>query len=249
MTVRPVLAGIIALSLLALPPPRATAGPPSELETQWSEEADAHVQFATQWRVLAFVGGEQAQNYPFQQWYAAVGLGYQFKPISTPHTPNIDPDKNFRFLFGAGYEHLETSSSGTIENRITFDATPGYSFPGDVLVRDRNWFQLRWINGKYSTTYRNMLTVEHEFRIRNFRFTPYGSVEAFYDSTGHSAEESYGDAKGSWNQWWYTVGVQLPYERQFMLQAFYRRENCPSCTVESWNVWGLTLHFFFDTTQ
>jgi Protein of unknown function (DUF2490) len=198
-------------------------------------------------RVLAFVGGEQGQNYPYQQWYAAAGIGYQFKRFSMPHPKNINPDKDFYLVVGVGYEHLDTGSSGKIENRITLDATPGDNFPGDLLLRDRNYFEFRWINGKYSTTYRNRLTLEHEFNVGAFRFSPYGSVEAFYDTDSHSAEGSYNNRSHIWNQWWYTAGVQLPYQRWFMLQAYYRRENCSTCTPASWNAGGISVNFFLDT--
>ena len=222
-------------------------GQTTSTETKWIEEADAHFQLPSQWRVLTFVGGEQGQNYPYQQWYAAVGLGYQFKRFSTPHPKNIDPDKEFYLVAGVGYEHLDTGSSGKSENRMTVDATPGYNFPGDLLVRDRNYFEFRWINGKYSTTYRNRLTLEREFNINALRFTPYGSVEAFYDTDSHSAEGSYNNRSHVWNQWWYAAGVQLPYQRWFMLQAYYRRENCSTCTPASWNAGGITLNFFLHT--
>lgn len=249
LTAKSALLGLLYWSLLAIPYSRAVGqAAASASVTQLNQEVDAHVQLASQWRVLSYVGGLQnGQNYPFQQWYAAAGLGYQFKPISTPHTQNIDPDKEFYFLFGAGYTHLDTTTSGKVENRATIDVTVGYIFPGDVLVRDRNWLELRWVNGNYSTTYRNLLTLEHEFRIHGLRVSPFGSVEAFYDGVSHTAERSSGGAKGSWNQWWYTVGVQLPFERQLMAQVFYRRQNCSTCAPEYTNEWAILLHFFFDT--
>lgn len=221
-------------------------GQTASTETKWIEEVDAHVQFAEQWRVLALGGAQQGQNYPYQQWYAGAGLGYQFKPFSMPHPQNIDPDKNFYLVVGVGYEHLDTGSSGKIENRIIIDATPGYNFPGDLLLRDRNYFEFRWINGKYSTTYRNRLTLEREFTVRAFHFSPYGSVEAFYDTDSHSAEGSYNNPGHIWNQWWYTAGVQLPYQRRLMLQAYYRRENCSTCTPARRNAGGITVNFFLD---
>ena len=39
------------------------------------------------------------------------GLGYQWKRISKPHLENIDPDKEHFFLFGGGYERLQTLQS------------------------------------------------------------------------------------------------------------------------------------------
>ncbi len=68
-------------------------------ETQVWPEVDAHLELPAHLRVLAFSGVEQGVGYPYQQWYAAAALGYQFKPILRPHLENIDPDKEHYFLF------------------------------------------------------------------------------------------------------------------------------------------------------
>ena len=215
----------------------AKAQPQSQTtKTEVWPEVDAHVQLASSLRILAFTGLEQGVAYPFQQWYAAGALGYQVLSIQTPHLVNIDTDKEHYFLFGGGYEFLRTVQSGKTkhEDRITLDATPSFRLRGGFLVRDRNWVELRWIDGSYSTTYRNRITVERDFLVRKIRFTPYGSVETFYDGSSHS-----------WNQEWYTAGVQLPYKRIWMLNTYYRRENCNNCTPGSWNAAGGSLNFYF----
>ena len=137
------------------------------------------MQLGSNWRSLSFVGLEQAAGYPFQQWYVASAIGRQFKPILTPHWENIDPDKERFLLLGGGYEYLRTTRSGKVfnENRITFDATPNFRPASRLLLRDRNWLELRWINGTYSTTYRNEPSLEVDFRVHGIRFTPYGSAE------------------------------------------------------------------------
>lgn len=94
--------------------------------------------------------------------------------------------------------------------------------------------ELRWIDGKYLTTYRNMVAAEVDLRTHSIRFTPFGNAEFFYDSPEHS-----------WDQEWYTGGVQLPYKRVFMLETYYRREHCHTCIPQNWNAGGVTLHFFF----
>ncbi len=178
------------------------------------------------------------EEHSYQQWYASAGLGYQFKPILREHLINIDPDKEHYLVFGGGYEFLRTNQSGKLkdENRITIDVTPGFRFPAGFLARDRNFIEFRWIDGVYSTTYRNMLSVERDFLVHRFRFAPFGSAEAFYDGSKHS-----------WDQEWYTAGVQSPYKRLFMVETYYRRENCPTCKPANWNVGGVTLHFFWTT--
>ncbi len=179
---------------------------------------------------------EQAAGYPFQQWYVAAGIGRQVKPILRPHWENIDPDKEHYLILGVGYEFLRTTQSGQVkhEDRITIDLTPSIRPLARLLLRDRNWVELRWIDGNYSTTYRNMVSGEVDFLVHDVRFTPYGTAEVFYDGPKHS-----------WDQEWYTAGVQWPYKRVFMLETYYRREHCPSCTPENWNAGGITLHFFF----
>jgi hypothetical protein len=212
----------------------------SSTENEAWPEADAHVQLASNWRVLSFVGLEQAAGYPFQQWYVAAAIGRQIKPILRPHWENIDPDKEHYLLLGGGYEYLRTTHSGEVsnENRITFDVTPSLRPVSRLLLRDRNWTELRWINGTYSTTYRNMVVAEVDLRLHGIRFTPFGTAEFFYDSPKHS-----------WDQEWYTGGVQLPYKRVFMLETYYRREHCATCTPQNWNAGGATLNFFFNNAK
>jgi hypothetical protein len=205
-------------------------------ETQVWPEGDVHIQLPANWRILGFAGLEQGVGYPFQQWYAAAALGYQFKPILKPHIENIDPDKEHYFVFGGGYEFLRTVQSGEVhhEDRITIDGTPGFRLPGEFLVRDRNWIELRWIDGAYSTTYRNMLTVQRDFLLSNgVRFSPYGSAEVFYNGS-----------KRSWNEEWYTAGIEWPYKRRLMLDTYYRHESCHGCTPINWNVGGVTLNLY-----
>src|SRR5271167_444164 len=140
---------------------------PATTETEVWPEADAHIQLKSNLRVLSFAGLEEAVGYPFQQWYVAGALGYQFKPILREHILNIDPDKEHYLVFGGGYEFLRTTQSGVVkhENRVTIDVTPGFLLPAKILVRDRNWVELRWIDGTYSTTYRNMVTIERGFLV------------------------------------------------------------------------------------
>ena len=207
----------------------------SQTETLVWPEVDGHLQLPSHLRVLAFAGFEQGVNYSFQQWYAAAALGYQLKPVLREHLRNIDPDKEHYFVFGGGYEFLRTIQSGRLidENRITIDGTPGFRFPAQFLARDRNLVEFRWIDGAFSTTYRNMLIIQRDFLIHGFRFSPFGSAEVFYNGAQHS-----------WNQEWYTGGIQWLYKSLLMIETYYRRESCAGCKPASWNVGGVTLHFF-----
>jgi len=199
-------------------------------------EVEAHVQFPDNWRILAFAGLKKGEDFPYQQVYVGLGLGYQWKTISKPHLENIDPDKEHTFVFGGGYERLQTVNSGKTsdENRLALSATAGFRPASRLLVSDRNRVEFRWVNGVYSTRYRNLVQGEYDFKIREFRFTPYASAEFFYDG-----------ATSSWNQEWYTAGIQWPYKRIFMVETYYLRQNCTTCNPANLNVGGLTLNLFF----
>lgn len=212
----------------------------SSTESQFNPEIDAHVQLSPDLSLLGVAGLQDGEDYPYSQWYAGAGMSYRFQRIRTPHLINIDPDKETYLFVGGGYEYLTTTQSGvtTTENRVVLAATPGTRFwNGHLLVRDRNRLELRWINGTYETTYRNQLSAEWDFLVDGFRFTPYGSVEAF-DNSRHG-----------WNEWWYTAGIQLPFGRHWMFDAYYQRQDCSTCTPRRWNVAGLTVNYYCDVNR
>jgi hypothetical protein len=169
-------------------------------------------------------------------WSGRIWLSVQTDTKAT----YIDPDKEFHFVFAGGYGLYRTIQSGKITNeqRFTIDITPGFRLAAGFLVRDRNWVELRWIDRKYSTTYRNLAITERDFLFRGFHFSPYVSAEIFYN----------GD-KNSWNEEWYTVGIQWPRGHRFMLDTYYRRENCSTCTPKNWNIAGFTLNSYFGETK
>jgi Protein of unknown function (DUF2490) len=231
---------LLGLSLLTICYSGAAGqSPASSTETDVWPEVDAYLRLPAGWRMLSFVGYGQAAGYPFQQWYGALGLGYLFKPITRPHLENIDPDKEHYVLFGGGYEHLRTIQSGKAsdENRLTIELTPSFRPAPRVLLRDRNWVELRWVGGTYRTVYRNMPSVEVDVLVHGVRFSPYGAVETFYNQDAK--------AKNSWDAFWYTGGIQWPYKHVFQVNTYYRWEHCATCVPENWNAVGMTLSFFF----
>lgn len=197
---------------------------------------DGHIQLRSNLRVLVFGEYKNEEGAAYQQFDIGTGLGYQFKRIAKQHLVNIDPDKEHYLVFGGGYEHLTTIQSGESkdEDRIAVQAIPRYRPPGGFLLEDRNRVEFRWVNGTYSTRYRNKLTIQRDFQLHRFRLTPYVSAEAFHDGASHS-----------WNEEQYTVGIELPYKRLLMLETYYLRQNCDTCSDRSLDVLGATLNFYF----
>jgi Protein of unknown function (DUF2490) len=190
--------------------------------------------------LLLYGGSDKGEDFFHEELKVGGLLNLQLKPILTPHEPDIDENKEQHLVLGAGYQYSETVQSGSPshEDRMIVQLTPQHRPGAGLFVADRNRVEFRWVNGKYSTRYRNQLTVERGFEALGVRLVPYAQGEMFYDSQTHS-----------WDENRYAFGVQLPYKRRFMLDNYYLRQNCTTCNPQRLNVWGLTLNFFFRSTR
>ena len=216
---------------------RAAAGAQTtETAGEFWPGVDVHAQLRSNFRVLAWSELKKGEDFPYQQVNLGTGLAYQWKRFQKPHLENIDPDKESFLVVGVGYEYLRTIQSGkdSYEDRLAVQVTPRYRPPAEFLLTDRNRVEFRWVNGDYETRYRNRMTIERPFLIREFRFDPYASAEFFYNIP-----------KSSWNQEQYAAGVQLPYRRILMVDLYYLRQNCDTCSPEHLNVFGLTVNLYF----
>lgn len=214
----------------------ARAQSPSSTSAEFWPELDAHAQLPRNLRLFGFAGSRKGEDgYDYDQWNTGVALGYQLKRMGRSHPDEIDPDKDHYLVFGAGYEFLQTlSGTPKNENRFALEAFPRFRPFGRLLLGDRNRVEFRWVNGVYSTRYRNLLTGEFDTHLAKLRMTPYASAEFFYDG-----------AASSWNEERYTAGLQWPYKRFLRLDTYYLRQHTTSGNPQNLNVGGLTLNFFF----
>lgn len=225
----------VALSVALVAGLSSAAWAQSETAEFWPA-VDAHVQLSEDVRMLAFVGLKKGEDFAQQELNAGLGAGYQWKKITKPHPENIDPEKEHLFSFGGGYERLDTVQSGTssYENRMVLQALAGFRPTSRWYLSDRNRVEFRWVNGTYSTRYRNLVFGEYDITIHDLRISPYASVEVFYNG-----------AVGSWNEEQYTGGLEWPYKKLLMVQTYYLRQNCTTCSPAHLNVGGVTLNLFF----
>jgi hypothetical protein len=227
-------AAAAATLFLVLLAPGAAAETPETAGAFWPT-IDLHAQLRSNIRLLAFGELKKDQDVPYQQADFGAGIAYQWKRFSRPHLLNIDPDKEHFLVAGIGYEHLRTFQPGSdsFENRLVVAATPRVRPVRALLLEDRNRIEFRWVDGDYSTRYRNRLTAEVDLSPGGAHLSPYASAEFFYDITD-----------GAWKQQQYTAGLQWPYRRLLKVATYYLRQNCGSCSPEHLNVFGLTLTLF-----
>jgi hypothetical protein len=108
---------------------------------------------------------------------------------------------NDKLSLRAGYRYGFSLAEGEPheEHRVLFEQTVRAPLPGRVMLSDRNREELRVVNGDFSARYRNRATLEREFAIGRYKFTPYASGEVFYDTRFNV-----------FNRNRLTAGVQLP---------------------------------------
>jgi hypothetical protein len=157
------------------------------------------------------------------------------KQILKSQHADIDAEREHYFVFGAGYEYLDTHQKDktTPESRLLADVTPQLLLK-ELLLSNRNRAEFRWVNGMYDFRYRNKLVISDRVQVQSFRFTPYVSGELYYDRNQHS-----------WNQSQYGFGVQVPYKKRLMLDTYLLHQNCTGCDPNPRNMLGTTLNFYF----
>jgi hypothetical protein len=230
------LAAAVALVVaLAGWPIRSEAQAPSTGGAFWPT-VEAQGALVSRLRFSLSGGLKQGEDYEYQQWRAGAGLELQSEQFRKHRLIDVDPASEHKLNLGAGYQYLQTTEGPKpgSENRLYLGFTPRARPAGGLLLSDRNQFEFRWVNGAYSSRYRNRIGLEYASRIGSVRLTPYAQAEFLYDLT-----------KDSWNEQRYTAGFQWPSHRILKLNTYFTRQVCPSCSPEFVNVAGLTLQYFF----
>ena len=204
----------------------------AELWPAFRVSLDLNPRFSVQGTVEKH-NGEDAS---LSQWKLGAIVNYRMRKIFQWVLEDIDGDNQYNLVVGGGYENLNTKQiNGTKrEHRVVVQLTPKYVPFGRLLLQDRSRAEFRWVDGVYNFRYRNKLTAQRAFKVSKFRFTPYASGELFWDRNRHA-----------WNQNQYAFGVQLPYKKLLMLDTFYLRQNCTTCSPDPVSVLGFTLNFYF----
>ena len=148
-----------------------------------------------------------------------------------------DPDfqKTHLVTMRGGYAYVPSfaDENASIEHRGIFEVTSRYPIFGSVLLSDRNRLDFRWINRKYSTRYRNRFRIEHEFEIKKFHFTPYGSAEFYYDTRVHG-----------WNRNEYLFGTEFPFRKRYVIEFYFSRQNNRGTEAVDINAMGWVFQMY-----
>jgi hypothetical protein len=147
---------------------------------------------------------------------------------------DLDDAKSRPLVLAVGYRVVPTPGKPTI-NRMEPVLTFHVPITARILITDRNRADLDWSPGKFVWRYRNRLTAERRFTIRNYHPAPYISAELFYESQY---------AKISSTNLY--AGCFLPVTKHIEFDPYYEHENNTGKRPnEQVNAVGLILNLFF----
>jgi len=146
-------------------------------------------------------------------------------------------ERNYMLSFAANYEFTKSfgDSTTSIGQKVMLDVTPRYNLPLRFLVQNRVRFEFRWTEGEKDFWFRERLRAEHKVKIGKLRFRPYVMGEIIWTKD-----------TGSWNRNVLSTGVELTLVRKrAMVDIYYQRKNCDSCSFADVNAVGVNFNLFF----
>jgi hypothetical protein len=147
---------------------------------------------------------------------------------------DLDDAKSRPLVLAVGYRVVPSPGKPTI-NRMEPVLTFHVPITARILITDRNRADLDWSPGKFVWRYRNRLTAERRFTIKDYHPGPYVSAEVFYESQYSKISST--------NLY---AGCLLPMNKHIEFDPYYEHENNtgkrPNQQV---NAIGLILNLFF----
>lgn len=171
---------------------------------------------------------------------------FNAKAFESQFGVHVDYLPNKHFVLRSGYRYGRSLQDDSYrEHRFITEQTLRKMLPGDLLLSDRNREDFRFLKGDFSFRYRNRVTIEREFQLKQHTLTPYVAGEMFYDTR-----------YDIWNRNRLTAGVQtslrkgpilklLVPKRQIVLDLYYTHQNDSRSSPSHVNGFGAVLAFYF----
>lgn len=223
-------AGLLLLCIMGVPTLAQNT------QTQFLPEVDLHYEFNSNARLVFQAKDDRDGGDPQQATIGPSILLYRKPLMSLKHVLifDLDTSKSRPLVFESGYRMI-TAPNAAVENRLIEALTFHYPLLSQVLITDRNRFDLDWQSGEFTWRYRNKLALERSFAIRSFHFAPYVAAEPFYESqySKWASTDLYG-------------GSAFPIGRHIEFDLYYEHENDTGKSPNKQkNYIGLQLQVYF----
>jgi len=126
-----------------------------------------------------------------------------------------------KWLLRTGYRYRRSFGPRPVnENRWLFEGTYSQPLPKQFTLRDRSVEEFRWLNGNFSTRFRNRAMLERKLGLGKRSLVPYAAGEIFYD-TRFDSFNRYRVTTGVRILFKETKGSLLNLRRQRTLDVYY----------------------------
>jgi hypothetical protein len=200
-------------------------------------EVDTYVNLSSRTRLFFITALSDDQDTQNVQGEFGPNFDFFMRPFARVYLRDEDPSKRKLLTFRVGYRYLPIlRGEGANENRAIGELTSRFKLPLAILMSDRNRFDFRFVSGEdFSWRYRNRLSLERNFSIKKYEFTPYVRGEFFYDSRFEKISKNA-----------FTVGSVFPLSKHTEFEVYYEDQR-DSGTSPIFHVRGagLVLSLFF----
>jgi len=204
-------------ALLALGAGLALAAPVAaqDISTQFWPEVDTFVHMNDHMRIYVPLSGtKEGTDDSDQDGTTGIYLDYYVAPIAAPHLfgPANIP-RMHRLLFRVGYGYSAGGDGAPATNTLTAEATWRATIPWELLLSDRNRFDLNFTGGDFDPRYRNRIRLERNVNFGNWALTPYAYGEFFYDFDD-----------GAWLKTRATAGIEVHVWERVVPELYIQRD-------------------------
>jgi hypothetical protein len=192
------LAGVLALAVV----PAAA----QDVTTQFWPEIDTFVRLNESMRIYVPISKtREGTNDSGQDGTVGVYLDYYASPIANRFLRGpANVTRMHRLLLRLGYSYTAAGDGEPATNSLIADATWRMTIPWELLLSDRNRFNLNFTGGDFDPVYRNRVQLERNVDLGETALTPYVYGEFFYDFD-----------EGDWVRIRATAGIEFHLQRDY----------------------------------
>jgi Protein of unknown function (DUF2490) len=193
----------------------AGAAEAQDVSTQFWPELDTFVRLNDDMRVYVpasktRVGTENSG----QDGTVGIYLDYYALPLADLGlTGSANAPRARRLLLRVGYGFTAGDDGQPATNTLTAEATGRIHLPGEILLSDRNRFDLNFIGDDFDPRYRNRLRLERNVDIGKTTVVAYAYGELFYDFDQGSLFRTRG-----------TAGFEVHVWDRFVPEVYFQRD-------------------------
>lgn len=141
-------------------------------------------------------------------------LDYFVAPMADLHLLGPSNETRMhRLLLRAGYAYTAGGDGDPATNTLTAEATWRMTIPWEILLSDRNRFDLNWTGGDFDPRYRNRIRVDRNVDFGAWSLNPYAYGEFFYDFDD-----------GAWLKTRATVGLEVHVWDRVVPELYFQRD-------------------------